>query len=50
MDRGKKINLKIKLHMIGKLQTNKVKFAVNLLIIFIQLIVKNLQRKLQMSS
>ena len=26
----KKINLKIKLHMIGKLQTNKVKFAVKL--------------------
>ena len=26
----KKINLKIKLHMIGKLQTNKVKFAVQL--------------------
>ena len=30
MDRYKKKNLSIKLHMIGKLQTNKVKFAVDI--------------------
>ena len=30
MDRSKKKNPKIQLHMIGKLQTNKVKFAVKL--------------------
>ena len=40
----KKTNSAIKLHMIGKLQTNKVKFAVqSYLIIFIPLIVKSLQ-------
>ena len=41
----KKTKPSIKLHMIGKLQTNKVKFAVNYLIIFTLLIPKNLQKK-----
>ena len=31
----KKTNPELKLHMIGKLQTNKVKYAVQILIIFI---------------
>ena len=38
----------LKLHLIDKLQTNKVKQAIKYLIIFIRLIVKSLRRKEQM--
>ena len=45
-----KDNPKIKLHMIGKLQTNKVKFAVKFLTIYIPLIVLSLLKKLQQNK
>ena len=46
----KKENPKIKLHMIGKLQTNKVKLAVQLFDYIHSVIVKNLQKKLRMNN
>ena len=41
MVRSKKKNPNLRLHMIGKLQSNKAKDAVKLLIIFILWIIKN---------
>ena len=46
----KKTKPSIKLHMIGKLQTNKVKFAVNYLIIFILLIQKTCKKNFRRTN